>query len=142
MSSKSKYILFKIIELIFLLSPILGLVYLRKDVWFTQKNVVEISFGAVLCVVVIFFLIKGYMKELSGIIWCLILFLITWFLKTMISDAYLIFGVALMGLVLSKPFSILASKNKEIAKIVKDEYTKTVARYKAEEEIKQKEMLK
>ena len=138
MTSKRKFILFKILEIVFLLTPIIVLIGLRWNVWFVKRNALEISFGAILAILVVIFLLKGYAKNISGIIWCLMCFLITFFLKSIIEDAYMIFGLALLGLIISKPFNYLSNRNYEIFKIVKNEYEKTYARKKAEKEIEKR----
>lgn len=138
MTSKGKFILFKIIELIILLAPIIVLTCLRWNVWFIQRNAMEVSFGAILAVIVVCFLLKGYAKKISGIIWCLICFLMTFFLKSIITDAYMIFGMALAGLVASYPFKLLYKRYYEVYKIVRNEYAKTYARKEAEKEIEER----
>lgn len=138
MSSRNKAIIYKILELILLLTPMVILFIMRFDKWFIkqeQVNVVNISFGAIMSGIVVFFLLKGYAKKINGIVWCGTLFLTTYLLKTIISDAYMILGASLMGLVMSYPVKLLYLRNKSIAKIVKEEYIKTYARHKAKEEL-------
>lgn len=135
MSSRTKFIIFKIIEVITLITPMITLVSIRADKWFVKKSVVEVSTGAILALITSLFLLKGYWKKVSGIVWAGILTIIAYLLSSIMQDAYMIFGVALMGLVISYPFKMLASRYKHIADLVRDEYVKTYARDKAREEI-------
>lgn len=138
MRARTKSILFKICELVSLLAPMIVLVCLRSKTWFVQKEVVQVSIGFIMCVIVVCLMLMGYAKKIKAPLWSLILLLITYELQSIISDAYMILFCSTIGLFASKPFNYLYGKYKHIADIVRDEYSKTYARIEATKEIESK----
>lgn len=136
MTARTKSIIFKIVELIILLSPFIALLIYRREVWFVQKEVVSVSVGFVLCCIVVFAVLKGYAKSIKGIVWSIILFVITFLMKSIIQDLYLILGASTLGLLLSFPFKKLYEENHRVALLVKDEIIKTRVREKTLNELK------
>ena len=136
MTSKKKWILFKFIEVVCLFTPMIILLGIRWDNWIsTNVSVVEVSIGLISFAVVCALLMLGYAKKVKGIVWCAVALFITYFLRTIMNDLYMILFCALIGLIVSYPFKILSINNYEVYKIVRDEFTRTRARKEAEKEI-------
>ena len=91
MTARTKSIIFKIVELILLLSPFIALLIYRREVWFVQKEVVSVSVGFVLCCIVVFMVLKGYAKSIKGIVWSIILFVITFLMKSILQMTFIVF---------------------------------------------------
>lgn len=138
MRARTKSIIFKICELSVLLTPMCVLIGLRSKLWFSHNDKIHISIGFVLCMIVVFVMLMGYAKKIKAPIWSLIFLLITYELKSIITDAYMILFCSTIGLTLSIPFNRLYERYKHIADIVRDEYYKTYARTEALKEIERK----
>lgn len=93
-------ILLKILAFILLIAPLATLFYLKKDVYFIKGESVKLSIGAMLTLIFILLIVLGKLKNVNGIIWLSIIWVLTIFMESILKDLKLILPLAISGLVL------------------------------------------
>lgn len=83
---------------VIMLTPIVGLTINKSDEWFkTKETSLSVSFGFVFAIVGTVILIKSKFKGNTLGIFLLLMFIATYWLKTIIEDTYLILGMLAIG---------------------------------------------
>src|SRR5574344_1558583 len=130
-----KVSIFKTCAYLFLLIPLAILIYIRKDVYFTNKSeTIKMSFGLVFAAIVGMLLLLGKTKNINSIIWCGILALITYLLQSIMIDIMWVFICSGVGLMFYKIFNSIAIHYLEIVKVKRNAKIEYVARKELDKE--------
>lgn len=111
--SKKRYLLFKALEVVLAILPLVGLVLIRHEKYiYSVGSAIELSAGAVIALVII---VGTFFKKLhlSGIAWSIMLLIMSWFLRALIDDLIVILLCLTIGLIASKIAGYFAGEEKE-----------------------------
>lgn len=98
-------IIMTICKWVLLLAPITAYVIYRRNVYFTTKDGLSVSFGAILALVVTILVVKGQAKLFKGIWKYVIAFILCVLLQVVLIDAMFISACILIGYFLSMWFN-------------------------------------
>lgn len=123
--------LFKISAIIFLITPILILTLIKRDVWFIN-GANKVSIGFIIALIFCLMMLKGAFKNLNKnyatIISLLVFSVIVWLLDTVISDLFWILICAFIGYVIYLVVDTLGSRLLLVYRIYSDEHIKSQAK--------------
>ena len=128
-TSKKRYWIFKILEIVFSVLPLLILVLIRHEKYiYSSTSAWEFSAGAIIALIVIVGTIFKKL-HLNGIAWSIIFLVLSWFLRTLIDDLQLILLCLTIGLIVSKVCGFFAGEEEERVRVERSakrnaEYTK------------------
>ena len=115
--SKKKYFLFKMLEIVLAILPLVGLVLVRHEKYiYSVGSAIELSAGAVIALVII---VGTFFKKLhlNGIAWSIMLLIMSWFLRALIDDLIVILLCLTIGLIASKIAGYFAEEESERVKM-------------------------
>lgn len=137
MSRMLRGALFTVISLVLLIAPNVVWFYINRDTYF-ETGVDRLSVGALLTLLFVFALMRGAFKDIdkrtTTIISLATVLAILWFFDAIIGDLWWIVLSGLTGYVMYLFFAIVAKRDLEYHRTLKDEKTRIRARKSAQEE--------
>lgn len=120
------------LSVIALLAPTVVLFYLKRDVYFIDNQVVDLSVGAILTLFSIILLLKGGLNDLNKhfrtVFWIAIAMGISHFMESILNDLFWILLCALIGYLLFIILNAFAMRNITYGKTYFNERARIEAR--------------
>lgn len=125
--------LFKGLAIILLITPILSLCLIKKDVWIsTEESSIKLSIGFIIALIFCLMMLKGAFKNLDKrltTVGTLLTFtVIAWLLDSIVQDLIWILLCSFIGYVVYLMFDTIGTKTLEKAKVYEHEKIRSKAR--------------
>lgn len=114
MKAFRKSILFKTLAFIGLITPLITLIIIKRDVYFIKGESFKLSLGCILTLVFGLLCFLGKIKNLNGIIILAIIWVLTFLLKSLVDDILIIIPCCIAGLVVYNIFNYFYKRNHDI----------------------------
>lgn len=117
----------QILHFVLSVSPLIALLIVRREIYFTYKEGLSVSVGLILAGIAAFLLAKKEFKFFNGVWKFVIIFVICYFLDSVMKDAVYISGAILIGYLLSMGLNTPILRCAEALKIIRESEIKVLA---------------